>query len=190
MWEICCGDLLYVRLCVRFTFIGPKKRRDVDAAHGSVKNPSFIANFSRARTRFCIALNYEEPSDKRWNIYILFWILNKTGDTLRARARIPVRICRFQAVGSADARSSEMIILDAIIWIMRDASHRVEIRTARSQDNELRSKRVHLLPPSSLSLFSAVVPVVASVVLVVAGMSTKKQSLTPSFTRRRVKRSI
>lgn len=55
-------------------------------ANGSVKNPSFIANFSRARTRFCIALNYEEPSDKRWNIYILFWILNKTGDTPRARA--------------------------------------------------------------------------------------------------------
>lgn len=87
MWEICCGDLLYARLCMRFTFIGPKERRDVDAANRSVKNPSFIANFSRARTRFCIALNYEEPSDKRWNIYILFWVLNKTGNTLRAHSR-------------------------------------------------------------------------------------------------------
>lgn len=70
----------------------------------------------------------------------------RRGYTLRAR--IPVRICRFQAVRSADARSSEMIILDAIIWIMRDASHRVEIRMARSQDNELRSESA----PSSPSL--------------------------------------
>lgn len=85
----------------------------------------------------------------------------RRGYTARARTRIPIRMCRFQAVRSVDARSSEMIILDAIIWIMRDASHRVEIRTARSQDNELRSKSapffpvpllLHPSPPLLLSL--------------------------------------
>lgn len=69
------------------------------------------------------------------------------------KIRLRYRVCRFQA-RSADARSSEMIISDAIIWIMRDAPRGVEIRTARSQDNELRSKGASpsFLHPSPLSL--------------------------------------
>lgn len=138
-----------IRKIARFTFIARRSNAMSMAANRSVKNPSFIANFSRARTRYCsLNLNYEEPSDKRWNIYISFFESEiRRGYTLRAR--IPVRICRFQAVRSADARSSEMIILDAIIWIMRDASHRVEIRMARSQDNELRSKSAPSSPSFS-----------------------------------------
>lgn len=42
----------------------------------------------------------------------------------KIRWRCWSRVCRFQAARSADARSSEMIISDAIIWIMRDALRR------------------------------------------------------------------
>lgn len=52
-----------IRKTVRFTFIARRSDAMSMRRMEAVKNPSFIANFSRAQ--FCVTLNYEEPSDKR-----------------------------------------------------------------------------------------------------------------------------
>lgn len=88
------------------------------------------------------------------------------------------RVCRFQAARSVDARSSEMIISDAIIWIMRDALRRGN--TYGSQPGQW------ITLEGCISLLSTFFPaaVAASVALTVAGTSTKKRSLTSLVLRR------
>jgi len=88
------------------------------------------------------------------------------------------RVCRFQAARSADARSSEMIISDAIIWIMRDA-----LRCGNTYGSQ---PGQWITLEGCISLLSTFFPVAvaASVALTVAGMSTKKRSLTSLVLRR------